>query len=161
MRITRPMLEEIERLLKESSWSQRKIAREVGISRSMVNNIARGYRPNCQELPGVVYPTGPLVRCPGCGGRVFMPCMLCHIRELKEMDRPVTESRVSPHRETAAFRVIRVAAGNALGRAHTGCCLHRILFTRSRRASTPCNLVLSPTCGAPSGICPRSSRTSV
>jgi len=57
-------LEEVERLLKENCWSQRKIARETGVSRSTVNNIARGHRPRCEELPGV-HPTGPLVRCPG------------------------------------------------------------------------------------------------
>ena len=99
MRITRPILEEVERLLKESRWSQRKIAREVGISRSTVNNIARGHRPRCEELPGVVRPMGPLVRCLGCGGRVFLPCMLCHIRELKEQDRQLRNPRPAALRD--------------------------------------------------------------
>jgi hypothetical protein len=67
MRITRPLFEEIEHLLKENRWSQRRIARETGVSRSTVNNIARGYRPRCEELPGEMQPTGPLVRCPGTG----------------------------------------------------------------------------------------------
>jgi len=102
MRITRPILEEVERLLKESRWSQRKIAREVGVSRSTVNNIARGHRPRCEELPGVLDPTGPLVRCPGCGGRVFLPCMLCHIRELKELDRQLRNPRYAAGPERSA-----------------------------------------------------------
>jgi hypothetical protein len=95
MRITLTLFEEIERLLKQDHWSQRKIARETGVSRSTVNNIARGYRPRWEDSPSDVQPTGPLVRCPGCGGRVFLPCLLCRVRELKEQDRQLCNPRAT------------------------------------------------------------------
>jgi hypothetical protein len=70
---------EVKRLLDEGRLSQRSIARLTGVGRSSVSAIANGER-------GLVGPTpvGDLVvrssiaqRCPGCGGRVFMPCVYC------------------------------------------------------------------------------------
>jgi hypothetical protein len=39
------------------------------------------------------------VRCLGCGGRVLLPCMLCHIRELKEQDRQLRNPRPAALRD--------------------------------------------------------------
>ena len=96
---SRPMLAsglvaEVRRLLEEGRLSQRNIARSMGVSRGTVNAIARGIRPDYEtrrrELPSdLVSPSGPLRRCPGCGGLVQMPCLLCHVRAMK---RGVTRS---------------------------------------------------------------------
>jgi transcriptional regulator with XRE-family HTH domain len=76
---------EIRRLLAETSLSKRKIARLSGVSRGTVLEIASGRRPDYDALlAGEDWeePTGPAVRCPGCGGLVCMPCQLCRMRKL-------------------------------------------------------------------------------
>ncbi|MGA2032918.1 MAG: helix-turn-helix transcriptional regulator [Thermoguttaceae bacterium] len=85
--IATPIVEEIRGLLAEGRLSQRKIAQRLGISRGTVNAIAQGKRadrPSDQDWHGgFPYPAGVPQRCPGCGGLVQMPCLLCHIRALK------------------------------------------------------------------------------
>jgi hypothetical protein len=77
---------EVQRLLVQPGLSHRKIAQITGVSRGSVGAIASGKRPDyamprsagaedCEE------PTGPPRRCPGCGGMVYMPCVLCRVRE--------------------------------------------------------------------------------
>ena len=83
--LTATVVDEVQRLLQEGRFSQRKIAARMGVSRGTVNAIALGRRLcRRQQRPaaerGFIPPTGPLVRCPGCGGRVQMPCLLCYIR---------------------------------------------------------------------------------
>lgn len=88
MKITAAMVDEVERLLAEGKISQRKIAKLVGMSRGTVNSIALGRRPRISAPPDELQPfSGPLVRCPGCGGKVFMPCLLCRVRKLKAIDQ--------------------------------------------------------------------------
>ena len=83
--ITATVVDEIQRMLREGRLSQRKIAARIGVSRGTVNAIAMGKRL-CRrdDRPaadhGFTPPAGPPVRCPGCGGRVQMPCLLCYIR---------------------------------------------------------------------------------
>ena len=86
--IANAVVREIRDLLAGGELSQRKIARRVGVSRGTVNAIARGSRPNYaarrREPAGdFIAPTGLPVRCPGCGGMVQMPCLLCRVREIK------------------------------------------------------------------------------
>ncbi len=85
------LVAEVRRLLEEKRLSQRKIARTTGVSRGTVNAIARGIRPDYETRyetrPGpwqgdFVPPSGPLHRCPGCGGLVQMPCLVCYVRGL-------------------------------------------------------------------------------
>jgi hypothetical protein len=78
-------VDSIRRLLAERKWSMRKIARMSGVSRGTVLAIAHGKRrdrprraPEDGDL--LVRPSGPLRRCPGCGGLVQMPCRLCRVR---------------------------------------------------------------------------------
>ncbi len=83
--ITATVVDEIRRLLREGRLSQRKIASRIGVSRGTVNAIALGKRLcHADDRPaaddGFTPPTGPPVRCPGCGARVRMPCLLCYIR---------------------------------------------------------------------------------
>lgn len=87
--ITPSVVDEIRRLLGEGRLSQRGIALRIGVSRGTVNAIAQGKR-TCDRFcrprddDGFVPPNGLPVRCPGCGGRVQMPCLLCYIRERNE-----------------------------------------------------------------------------
>ena len=76
-------VDRVERLLDEGELSQRAIARETGVSRGSVHRIKTGKRVLCRAnghalLPG---PSGPLGRCPGCGGMVQQPCITCRARE--------------------------------------------------------------------------------
>ncbi len=76
---------EIRRLLSEDRLSQREIARQTGVCRGSVGAIASGRRPDYESQPepaddGPEEPAGPPARCPGCGAKVYMPCVLCHMR---------------------------------------------------------------------------------
>lgn len=89
--ISQGMVDEIRRLLADQTLSQRRIARMTGISRATVGAIASGSRPDYpirstadDEL--FAPPWGPATRCPGCGGRVYLPCRLCHVRRLKRIE---------------------------------------------------------------------------
>jgi hypothetical protein len=90
--ITFGVVGEVRRLLAEGHLSQRKIARWTGVSRGTVNAIARGERPDYEarrhrQDDDFTLPSGPARRCPGCGGMVQMPCLLCRIRGLKQPAR--------------------------------------------------------------------------
>lgn len=98
------IVEEVRRLLAEGRLSQRKIARAVGISRGTVAGIASGQRPDYTALRArredPLEPAGPPARCPGCGGMVYLPCRLCHVKSLAAVspkrppllgDRPIKE----------------------------------------------------------------------
>ena len=84
---------EVRRLLNDGCLSQRSIALSLGISRGTVHAIAAGKRPERrtgQGSAGFFSPAGIPKRCPTCGGMVQMPCLLCHVRRLR--NRPLTQS---------------------------------------------------------------------
>jgi len=86
--IATTVVDEIRRLLRQGGLSQRKIASRIGVSRGTVNAIALGKRADFpprwrREDDGFIPPAGMPVRCPGCGGMVQMPCLLCYIRARK------------------------------------------------------------------------------
>jgi hypothetical protein len=96
--IAHAKVEQIRHLLNEGHLSQRKIARHLGVSRGTVDAIAQGRRsedsPYRREpSDGLPSPLGPPRRCPGCGGLVQMPCLLCHIRALRRLTGPDRPSR--------------------------------------------------------------------
>jgi hypothetical protein len=83
------MVVEVRRLLAMGRMSQRQIARSTGISRATISAIASGKRPDYQTRvrdDEPERPIGPPVRCPGCGGRVYIPCRLCRIRAVKRRE---------------------------------------------------------------------------
>jgi hypothetical protein len=91
------VVKEIRELLSEGVLSQRKIAVRMGVSRGTVNAIAWGKRPDrglrARPRPdGFIVPSGPPKRCPGCGGMVKMPCLLCHVRALRARTRADRQS---------------------------------------------------------------------
>ena len=81
------IVDEVRRLLFEKKMSHRKIARKTGISRNTIGLIASGKRPDYDRLRAARHddplePNGPPARCPQCGGMVYLPCRLCHARNL-------------------------------------------------------------------------------
>ncbi len=89
--IQHSIVDEVKRLLSEGKLSQRKIAKHIGISRATVGAIASGKRPDYVQRPpkedDLFQQTGPPRRCPGCGGVVYLPCRLCHVRDIKRLDK--------------------------------------------------------------------------
>jgi len=85
--VSQGVVDQILRLLAEGQLSQRKIALSVGVSRGTIGAIAKGHRPRIrtteERFADPNRPLGPPRRCPGCGGLVYMPCLLCRVRELK------------------------------------------------------------------------------
>jgi len=83
---------EVRQLLSEKTLSQRRIAKIVGVSRGTVTAIASGKYTQNKRGPASVDDdyfaiTGPAARCPGCGGNVYLPCRLCYVRALTEIQR--------------------------------------------------------------------------
>lgn len=80
---------QVRRLLDAGELSHRAIARKVGVSRGTVAEMAHGRRadfgrdPEDRKTPGIRATTVPL-RCPTCGGLVYVPCRLCEAREYRE-----------------------------------------------------------------------------
>ncbi len=86
------VVEQIRDLLAIGELSQRKIARRLGVSRGSVNAISQDRRPDyarSARAAGQRFPQreGVPRRCPGCGGMVQMPCLLCYVRSLGRVDR--------------------------------------------------------------------------
>lgn len=91
-------IQRVEDLLAADRYSYRTIALLVGVSRSIVSEVANGERrarmaakQAIDEAPRMLL--GPVERCPGCGQRAFMPCMLCAVRAEKSRDREKQLSR--------------------------------------------------------------------
>lgn len=85
------IVSEIRDLLTAGELSQRRIAQRLGVSRGTVNAIACGRRPDYaarrSDPDDFAPPRGLTRRCPGCGGMVQMPCLLCHVRAIKQRQR--------------------------------------------------------------------------
>jgi len=86
--ITPEAVSEVHRLLIRGQLSQRDIALRVGVSRGTVQAIASGRRRDYParahgEMNDGTAPSGPLRRCPTCGGMVQMPCLLCRVRRMR------------------------------------------------------------------------------
>jgi hypothetical protein len=101
-------VEEVKRLL-GAGLSQRGTARVTGVSRGSVGSIASGewdrmYAARLRRAIKVNVQThgGLPVRCPGCGGKVYMPCRTCRLRALLASGR----------RRSGARRLVRDAEGN-------------------------------------------------
>ncbi len=92
------VVEKIWSLLADGRVSQRGIARSLRVSRGTVAAIAHGRRPDytarCGLRPADLdAPAGPLERCPGCGGKVHMPCLACRLRALGKFRRRPPDGR--------------------------------------------------------------------
>ena len=95
------IVDQVKDLLARGELSQRTIARRLGISRGTVHAIAAGKRsdrvgrlqPKLGDgghessvglLADFIVPAGLHLRCPGCGGKVQMPCLACYVRSLQQ-----------------------------------------------------------------------------
>jgi hypothetical protein len=117
--IEQTKVEQIQRMLTDERLSQRKIAKLTGVSRATVAGVADGSRPDysarqVERQTLLDEPTGPPVRCPGCGGRVYAPCRLCRVRRLKEEAR--TQAPIAPRRPRP------IAAGQPIASGHVAGC---------------------------------------
>ena len=102
------VVDQIKRLLAEGNLSQRRIARQVGVSRGTVHAIARGKRSDDRtrkqkQEEEFLSPRGPWGRCPMCGGMVQMPCLACRVRAMRaERRRSAVGAGALSSREPAA-----------------------------------------------------------
>lgn len=103
-------VKEVERLLAKGGLSQRKIAKEIGVSRATVSAIARGQRPNYAARllarAAQFERLGPIERCPTCGARVYVPCRLCRVRCIKAREQRQLRLLRRQARERAIGRVL-------------------------------------------------------
>jgi hypothetical protein len=83
---------EIVRLLDAAELSQRAIARRLRVSRGIVWRVAHRLRPIGYD-DGT--PRKPPVRCPTCGGLVYLPCVLCRARERQQQRRATKPRRAA------------------------------------------------------------------
>ena len=84
------VIDRIQRLLAEKQWSNRQIATMANVSRGTVAAVVSGRR-RAYQLPSGDREeefTGPVERCPGCGGMATVPCRLCRSRELAARSDP-------------------------------------------------------------------------
>lgn len=76
------VVREAERLI-ATGVAHREVARRIRISRATVGLIAHGKRvlrgPAKEEYNIRIW-NGPEERCPGCGGMVYMPCLVCGLK---------------------------------------------------------------------------------
>lgn len=109
-------VKEAERLLLEGRLSQRKIAAFVGISRATVSAIARGrradYEARLAARASELEPLGPIVRCGGCGARVYSPCRSCRVRADQDRQREAVRAMRRRNSELA-LRLQLTAARDA------------------------------------------------
>src|SRR3954453_17360197 len=84
--LTTDLIREIDRLLQTGELSRRRIADHLGVSRGTANSVANGHRglhgrgPNSHYSP---LPSSPPVRCGRCGYRVYLPFIICRVRDHK------------------------------------------------------------------------------
>ena len=91
----KPYQVEEVRQLHAQGLSRRAIARKTGRARVTVDRILNDLRPDYEVTRPNRRQTddifdGPPVRCPGCGGNVFMPCVVCRDRDARETRRHTT-----------------------------------------------------------------------
>lgn len=93
--ITAKKMRQVIRLFR-SGYTLDQVRKLTGIGRHSLEAIRAGKKRDCNGLyvdpNDVSSPGGVYVRCPGCRGKVRLPCQLCRIRaiqaENKESSRP-------------------------------------------------------------------------
>lgn len=93
--LSQQVIEEARQLLAEGTMSQRQIAERLHISRGTVNSLALGRRGSqgCEMATAQPIQVSPS-RCPGCGGWVYMPCVLCRTRRFIAERRQASRERM-------------------------------------------------------------------
>jgi hypothetical protein len=137
---------EVEQLLAAGRLSQRQIARRLGLSRGSVALIAQGAWAGYSAPlhADEEQPTRPAQRCPGCGGRVYLPCRLCAVRRLKRRER---ERRARWQRALAAWRPTADCRGPAVA-APAACGAGGDAAPTARRPQAPVSHRPQPACSS-------------
>jgi hypothetical protein len=85
------LVHEIDRLLTEGKLSHRQIATRLHVSRGTISAIAHGHRGlhgmDPIEKRRARTPSSAPTRCPGCGYCVYLPCLICRTRTVRESRR--------------------------------------------------------------------------
>ncbi|MBA4018518.1 MAG: hypothetical protein C0483_15225 [Pirellula sp.] len=104
--LSNALIEAAQRLLMEGKLSHRAIAKKLDVSRGSVTAIETGLlRTHLAKVPDdAPLETGPIERCESCGGRVYMPCRLCRVREWKVERQDETRRRDELRADIAAWR---------------------------------------------------------
>jgi hypothetical protein len=100
------LVQEIDRMLKEGELSHRQIALRLNVSRGTISAIACGRRglhgKDPVENRRFRTPTSAPKRCPCCGYRVYLPCLICRTRMVRESRRQASATDLgSNHADTA------------------------------------------------------------
>jgi hypothetical protein len=83
--LSQQVIDEARRLLFEGQMSQRQIAEQLHISRGTVNALSLGQRGAYGRETATAQPMPiRIARCRGCGGLVYLPCILCRTRRFIE-----------------------------------------------------------------------------
>jgi hypothetical protein len=83
--LSQQVIDEARRLLLEGELSQRQIAELLHVSRGTVNALALGQRGSHGRETATAHPIPMrIARCRGCGGLVYLPCILCRTRRFIE-----------------------------------------------------------------------------
>ena len=116
--ISQDTFEKVRHLLASGELSRSRIALLTCVSRATVRRIASGKRPGFRpdaeggydvaDVGQDVADVGPLRRCPGCGGQVFLPCRLCRVRGMIERGR---YARHEARRAAARAALVAVLRG--------------------------------------------------
>jgi hypothetical protein len=129
--LTTPLVNEIVRLLREGELSQRQIAVRLGVSRGTIGAIASGrrglYGREQLQIYSPLAPTSPPTRCPRCGYRVYLPCLVCRIRDHKQRQQLLQVIAVEN----------RLSVKERRSEKLTGTCTTEILRGNRRRAAQP------------------------
>ncbi len=104
--LSNALIEAAQRLLSEGKLSRRAIAKKLDVSRGSVSAVASGLlRPQAPAAPDDgPLETGPIERCASCGGRVYLPCRLCRVREWKIERQDETRRRNERGTDVPAWR---------------------------------------------------------
>jgi DNA-binding XRE family transcriptional regulator len=112
-------IEQIDRLIQGGELSQRKIAKQLGVSRGTVAAIASGRRgiygkePD-DETSQSLAPKSPPVRCPSCGFFVYQPCLVCRARDFRQLQHAARNGLAACGRAQSR----RAARPSAAARTH-------------------------------------------
>ncbi|MCL2745437.1 MAG: hypothetical protein FWE67_16475 [Planctomycetaceae bacterium] len=98
--LSHKQIEKVKKLLKAGKHSERAIARLTGVARTVIHRLANGknkkwFREEHQwddHWHGLRSPI-PNQRCPKCGAKVQMPCLVCIMRELATEKHPPDKQR--------------------------------------------------------------------
>lgn len=78
-------IEKVKKLIARG-YSKPRIAEILNISRSTFTAIKTNKRPNYKQIKPVVelsIITKVIGRCPECGAKVYMPCVACNLKKVK------------------------------------------------------------------------------